>query len=124
MTDEVVLIYDGECPICQYYSLKVQIEESVGSLRLVNAREPSPDRDKAAALGLDIDQGMLLKLKGQFYYGSDAIYILTRLGVKSSLFGRLSYLFFGSRVGARLFYPVVKFLRSMLLRMMGKGRID
>ncbi|MGH8665763.1 MAG: hypothetical protein ACREUX_15990 [Burkholderiales bacterium] len=35
-----------------------------------------PLMDEITAAGLDIDQGMVLKLRGQMYYGADAIHVL------------------------------------------------
>lgn len=124
MSEKILLVYDKECPICDYYCLKVRIEESVGQLVLVDARQSSEVMDEITAQGLDIDQGMVLKLNGQLYYGPDAIYMLTQIGGKSGLFNRLNYLFYGSKVGSKIFYPISKFFRNVLLKMLGKTKIN
>ncbi|WIO75454.1 hypothetical protein QP938_05995 [Porticoccaceae bacterium LTM1] len=124
MDKDILLVYDKECPICDYYCLKVRIEESVGRLVLVNARESCEVMDEITAQGLDIDQGMVLKLNGQIYYGPDAIYMLTKIGGKSGMFNRLNSLFYGSQIGAGVFYPISRFFRNLLLKALGKTKIN
>ena len=124
MSEEILLVYDKECPVCHHYCLKVRIEESVGQLVLVDAREHSEVMDDITAQGLNIDQGMVLKLNGQLYYSPDAIYMLTRIGGKSGVFNRLNYIFYGSRTGARVFYPISKFFRNLLLKVLGRSKIN
>lgn len=124
MENEILLVYDKECPICDYYCLKVRIEESVGRLVLVDAREPSDVMDEVTAQGLDIDQGMVLKLNNQLYYGPDAIHMLAKIAGKSGVFNRLNVLFYGSKAGAKVFYPISRFFRNLLLKALGKTKIN
>jgi hypothetical protein len=48
----------------------VNIHASVGDLCIVNARENSAIMEEITSQGLDIDQGMVLKMGGQLYYGA------------------------------------------------------
>ena len=92
MTDKkVLLIYDKQCPACNFYCNIVRIRESVGELVLVDARENSEVMDEITKRDWDIDQGMVLKVGEQLYYGSDAIYILSTIGSQSNLFNRFNY---------------------------------
>lgn len=68
------------------------MNETVGKLRIIDARESSEVMDEITGMGLDIDQGMVLKLDGQIYYGSDAIHALSLIGTRSGFF-------FGSTIG-------------------------
>lgn len=120
---DVWLVYDGECPVCKSYCRYVRIRETVGTLHLVDARQPGALMDEITAAGLDIDQGMVLKLAGQLYYGPDAIHMLTLLGTPSGLFNRFNYHLFGTRLGARVFYPLGKAFRNLLLKLLGIGYI-
>jgi len=117
--DDVWLVYDHECPVCRTYCRYARIREAVGRLRLVDARQPGPLMDEITAAGLDIDQGMVLKLRGEMYYGADAIHMLSLLGTRSGWFNRLCFVFFGTRLGARIFYPVGKAFRNALLKVLG-----
>jgi hypothetical protein len=118
------LVYDGECPVCKTYVKYIRIRNTVGRLHLVDARQPGALMEQITAAGLDIDQGMVLKFNDAIYYGADAIYVLTKLGSPSGVFNRLNYYFFGSRIGARLFYPIGKAFRTALLKLLGIRYID
>lgn len=121
---EILLVYDRECPVCEAYCRRVRIPETVGTLRLVNAREPSAVMEEITARGLDIDQGMVLKVDDHLYYGADAIHALARMSSRSNAFNRLSCRLFGSRARARIVYPVFRALRNSLLKILRKTRIN
>ncbi len=121
---QVILVYDKECPACDNYCQVVRIREDIGELVLLDAREPGPIIDEITALGWDIDQGMVLKLEQQLYYGSDAIYMLSLLSSRSGIFNRLNYWLFKSKRRSHLLYPVLRSLRNLLLKMLGKTKIN
>lgn len=112
------LVYDGLCPMCSAYSRFIRLRETVGTLHLVDARYPSALLDEITAAGLDIDQGMVLKFNGVIYYGSDASRMLTLLSSPLGPLNRLNYLFFGSRAGAHVFYPMAKAVRNVTLKLL------
>ncbi len=122
--EEILLVYDTECPACDTYCRLVRIRESAGTLKLVNAREPGPIMDEITARGLDIDQGMVVKMGGQIYYGSDAIHALALVSSRSGFFNRLNYRLFRSRFSSRAIYPVLRFFRNLLLKLLGKTKIN
>jgi predicted DCC family thiol-disulfide oxidoreductase YuxK len=115
----VWLLYDHECPICRSYCRYARVRETVGELRLVDARQPGSLRDEVTAAGLDVDQGIVLKLKDVVYFGPDAMRMLTLLGTRTGWFNRTAYALFGTRVGSRIVYPVGKALRNLLLKWLG-----
>jgi len=118
------LVYDGECPVCNTYTRYIRIRNTVGQLHLVDARHPGPLMDQITAAGLNIDQGMVLKFNDVMYYGPDAIFVLTRLSSPSGIFNRINYYFFGSKIGASLFYPAGKAVRTVLLKLLGIKYIE
>ena len=113
------LVYDGECPVCKTYCKYIRIRAAVGNLQLVDARQPSALMDDITAAGLDIDQGMVLKFKDVMYYGPDAIHMLTLLSTPSGIFNRFNYYVFSTKVGAKIFYPIGKAFRTLLLKLLG-----
>lgn len=121
---EILLVYDKECPVCNAYCQIIRIRESVGELRIVDARENSDVRNEITALGLDIDQGMVLKMGEQLYYGSDAIYTLALISSRSGILNRLNYWIFKSKTLSSFLYPVLRFFRNLLLKMLGKTKIN
>lgn len=121
---EILLVYDKECPACNAYCQVVRIRESVGVLRIIDAREQSDVLDEITAQGLDIDQGMVLKMGDQLYYGSDAIHALALISSRSGLFNRFNYWIFKSKAMSSWLYPVLRFFRNLLLKMLGKTKIN
>lgn len=122
--DEVLLVYDKQCPACDYYCNLVRIRESAGRLVLVDARDGGPIMDEITRAGLDIDQGMVVKVGGRLYYGSDAIHVLALMGTNSGLFNRITYLSFRYRPVARVLYPMLRFCRNLLLKYLGRTKIN
>lgn len=121
---EVLLVYDKQCPACDAYCRLVRIRDTVGDLRIVNARERSEVMDEITAHGFDIDQGMVLKMGGRLYYGADAIHALALISSRSGFFNRLNYRMFSSAGGAALLYPVLRFFRNLLLKILGRTKIN
>jgi len=121
---DILLVYDRECPVCDAYCSMVRIRESAGTLRLVNARDASAVMDEITARGLDIDEGMVLKLGNTLYYGADAIHVLSLMSSRSGVFNRLTYWMFRSRSLSAIIYPLFRFLRNLLLKLLRKSRIN
>jgi predicted DCC family thiol-disulfide oxidoreductase YuxK len=121
---EVLVVYDKQCPACDYYCNLVRIKESVGRLVLVDAREGGPVMAEITARGLDIDQGMVVKIGDELYYGPDAIHVLALMGTNRGFFNRVAYWSFRSRAASRVLYPALKACRNLLLKMLGRTKIN
>jgi hypothetical protein len=94
------------------------------ALRLVNARKPSAVIEEITQAGLDIDQGMVVKMGGQLYYGADAIHTLALLSSRLDLFNKLSYYAFRSKTLSRILYPGLRTCRNLLLKIMATTKIN
>jgi len=121
---EILLVYDKECPVCNAYCQIVRIRETVGDLKIIDAREKSEVLAEITARGLDIDKGMVLKMGGQFYYGSDAMHALALISGRSGLCNRLNYWIFRSKSVSSWLYPVLRLFRNLLLKLLGKTKIN
>jgi predicted DCC family thiol-disulfide oxidoreductase YuxK len=121
---EILLVYDGECPLCNAYCRATRIRESVGTLKLVDARHSSDVRDELTRKGLDIDQGMALKVGDVLYYGSDAILALSLLSSRAGVFNRFNYWLFRSERRAHLLYPLLRGCRNLLLKLLRRSKIN
>lgn len=119
---EILLVYDKECPACNAYCQVIR--ESVGDLRIVDARENSEVLKEITAQDLDIDQGMVLKMGEQLYYGADAVHALALISNRSGLLNRLNYWMFKSKMLSSLIYPMLRFFRNLLLKTLGKTKIN
>lgn len=121
---KIILVYDTQCPLCQMYCTMVRIRESFGELGLHDARQGGALVDQITARGWDIDQGMVLKLDQVLYYGADAIHALSLISSRSGLFNRFNYLIFKRPLWAKLFYPVLRSCRNILLKILGRSKIN
>ncbi|MGH1439918.1 MAG: NAD-dependent epimerase/dehydratase family protein [Cellvibrionaceae bacterium] len=121
---KILVVYDKQCPACHFYCNIIRIRESVGELVLVDARENSEVMEEITEKGLDIDQGMVVKVDDQLYYGSEAIHILTSMGSESSWLNRFNYWLFRSKARAEFLYPKLRFIRNCLLKLLGKSKIN
>ena len=121
---EILLVYDKECPACNAYCQIIRIRETVGDLKIIDAREKSEVLDEITARGLDIDQGMVLKMEGQLYYGSDAMHALALISNRSGLLNRINYWIFKSKSVSSWLYPVLRLFRNLLLKLLGKTKIN
>ena len=130
-----VLVYDGECPVCSAYVRYVRIRESVGEVVLIDARDGSSADPKKSALGkywlgriraanLDLNEGMVLIYGGRLYHGADCVHMLALLSSASGPFNRFNALLFKSPAAAKVLYPAMRGGRNLLLRLLGRKRIE
>jgi len=122
--DEWGLVYDWQCPACNLYCHLLCIRESGGQFRLIDARDNPEVMKEITARGFDIDQGMILKMNDQLYYGADAIHKLALIASPSTVFNRLNIWIFCSRRRAKLLYPVLRASRNFLLKLLGRTKIN
>ncbi len=122
--EEVLLVYDKQCPVCHGYCQLVQIRDGGANLRLVDARESSEVMDEITAKGLDIDQGMVLKKGGQVFYGADAIHELALMSRQSNAFSRLNHWTFKSKRVSGVIYPILRGCRNLILKALRKSKIN
>ncbi len=121
---QVEVVYDRDCPICDYYCQRIDVDQSAGDLVRIDARQDSNILQEITELGLDIDEGMVVKADGKIYYGSDAIHKLANLSSRKGFVNRLAYSVFRWPRVARFLYPVLAACRNLLLRILGRSRIN
>ena len=117
-----ILIYDGECFFCSNYVRLLNFEAAIGDLVLLSAR----DRSAVEALQIrpaDLNEGMLLILGEERYFGADAIHRLALLSTRHHWLNRLNRFVFRHRWLARLLYPFLKAGRRTYLFLAGKDII-
>ena len=122
--EEIILVFDRQCPVCTYYCQLVRIRKQLGHVVIVDAREPSIIMDEITEKGWDVDDGIVLKIGTELYYGSDAIHRLAFISSRSDVFNRFNYWMFKSHRLSNLSYPFFKFLRRILLKVMGISKIN
>ena len=102
----------------------MRIRESIGEITLINARDDSAIVREITGKGLNLDQGMVLKIDDCLYFGADTIHTLALLGSRSGVFNKINYWIFKSKIRSRFLYPILKFGRNILLKVIGRTRIN
>ena len=121
---DIYLVYDSNCPICDLHSKKTEIGDEHGRLVLVDAREQSDVMDEVTDLGLNIDDGIAVKIEDRVYHDVDAIHELAKMSSRRGLYNRLLAAAFSSRRLATLLYPPLKACRRLLLKLLGREPIN
>ncbi len=118
------ILYDGDCPFCSNFVKMVQLRKAVGPVALLNIRENKELADHYAAKGFNLDQGMLLHLDGQDYWGADCMNRIALLSSESDAFNKLNAAVFRHQRLSRVLYPVLRTGRNLSLWLMGRRRIS
>ena len=120
----IILVYDGDCPVCRNYTQHLSIRQAAGTFELLNARENPPVMEEINAAQIDMDDGFVLKIGDQLYHGSDAIHTLALLSTRTGLFNRVNFLIFRSKLLSGLLYPILKSGRALLLAILGNAKLN
>jgi len=117
------IIYDGECPFCSRYVKLMRLEETIGDIRLIDARKNPPELNLLKEKNLDINSGMAIFFNGQLYFGADCINRLALLSSPIGLVNKLNYYIFKTPLISRILYPVLRIGRNIVIHLLGKGFI-
>ena len=126
MSDErkVEVVYDRECPVCNFHARNLELDDRTNELHLVNARNDSALMREVSAAGLDIDEGMVVKTGDKLYFGSDAMHKLAALNTGRGFSNSVLRLLFRNERLAAALYPLLASLRRLLLRLLGRSKIN
>lgn len=118
------IVYDGQCPFCSTYVKMLHLRKAVGTVVLVDAREPHPMVDMLKAANIDLDEGMVLIRGGEISYGDECIHKLALMSTSHDWFNKLNHLIFRSPTASRVLYPFLRTGRNMTLRILGRKKIS
>jgi predicted DCC family thiol-disulfide oxidoreductase YuxK len=121
--EEIILVYDQECPFCYHYSQLIRIKKDFGKLTMINARDDHKVVKDIKKLGFDLNKGMIVKIAEQYYHGADALNILALLSSRSGLFNKLNYWCFKSKTISVWLYPILRSGRNLVLVLLRKNKI-
>ena len=117
------VVYDGECPFCTAYVKMVRLRNAAGGVELIDARGDHPILERIRAEGLDLDDGMVVEMNGQFHHGDGAMTVLAAMTTRSGLFNRLVRLAFSQPAVAKILYPPLVFGRNTTLKLLGRKKL-
>lgn len=112
------IYYDGECPFCANYVQMAQLKRAAGGVDLIDARTVPATVERFAEQGFDIDKGMVAEIDGRIYFGWEAIWAMNALASNAPILRH-----FTSRPVLKFIYPVLRAIRNLTLRLMGKQPI-
>ena len=119
----IVVVYDGDCPLCSSYIRMTRLSKAVGRPTLINARE-RPELVKALAKnGVNLDEGMAVYYQGRLYAGSDAVHLLALMTTPVDLANRLAAAVLGRQSLARGLYPFLRAGRNLLLKLKNRPQL-
>ncbi|RJG05271.1 DUF393 domain-containing protein [Noviherbaspirillum cavernae] len=117
------ILYDGDCPFCSNFVKLVRLKKAVGPVTLLNMRENTDLASHYRRKGYNLDQGMLLHLGGEDYWGADCMNRIALLSSDSDVFNKLNAVVFRHKRLSKLIYPLLRAGRNVTLWLMGRGRI-
>jgi predicted DCC family thiol-disulfide oxidoreductase YuxK len=123
LAEHLFLVYDGECPFCSTFARYVRVRNALGDLRLFNAREGGPLIEEIKQRGIDLNEGMVLVVDDEYYFGSECMNRLALMSTGSGLFNALNGFIFSRPLLAKLLYPLLKFGRRVTLKLLGRSTL-
>lgn len=115
------LYYDGECPICHQYTLYIKIKREY-EFNILNIREHIKKIEFFRSKNFEINEGMIIETdSGLIIQGADAINFLNELSNSNSQIYKFVLTNKFSKFFIKFIYPFVKFVRIILLKMIGKN---
>jgi predicted DCC family thiol-disulfide oxidoreductase YuxK len=121
---DTIIIYDGQCVFCSAYVRLLRLRAAVGQVELLDGRAAGVAALVKRELDLDLNEGMLVIYQGQYYFGSDAMTVLSALTGPVGVMNRLIAVVFRSRMLSGLLYPLLRLGRRVTLRLLGRPLID
>ena len=121
---EIWIVYDGDCPYCQGYVEFVRLRDTVGQVHLVDARTRHPIVDEVRRLGLNLDEGMVLKVGETHFFGPEVLTQLAMMSSESGFLNRFIAWVFADAARAKVLYPALRLGRNLTLWILGRRRIS
>jgi predicted DCC family thiol-disulfide oxidoreductase YuxK len=118
---QLLLIYDGDCPLCRNFVVAQRLQKQFGTLTLLNARQLAAQQPELLAEiqqhHLVLDQTMLLRCNGSWLKGPDVLQLLASVN-EASWRNRLWLWWFKSSHRARFSYPLLRAGRNLVLKLL------
>ena len=119
----MIVIYDGDCPICTSYVNYLRLKDVVSTVELIDARRAPEEVERLQQLGVSLDDGIVVEFGSARYHGAEAMHQLTLMTTRSGLVNRIMHWMFSSRKRARYAYPVLRSGRNFVLWLLKRPRI-
>ncbi|OCL92998.1 DCC1-like thiol-disulfide oxidoreductase family protein [Arcobacter porcinus] len=115
----IEIYYDKDCPFCKRYADFLKLKDNF-ELNLINARE-NQDKLKDICSELDINNGFIVVFNNNFFQASKALEFLNSAVDKTTLLGKLHFLFKYNNIFSKSLYKFVFILRKITLFIINKN---
>lgn len=122
--NESWIVYDGECPFCTNYVHLLRLKDTIGNVRLINAREDTSEARMVRQEGYDLDEGMIFYYNNQFYHGADAIHMMALFSNSSRILNQINKFLFRSQSVSTFLYPWMRGVRNLTLKILRRRKIS
>jgi predicted DCC family thiol-disulfide oxidoreductase YuxK len=119
LKNKIILYYDKQCPFCSKYANLVKLKKNF-EIILKNARE-NLDEISILCKNLDINNGFIVLYKNDCFQGAKALEFLNSAVDKTTLLGKLHFLFKYDNFISNLLYKLLFILRKIILYILGKN---
>ena len=120
MSEEILFIYDGECPFCNHFAQLLELKSNLPSLQVLNGRENLEKLSQLYKKGYDLNNGAILIENGQIRHGAEAInWICSKLKEPNDSLLELLRIIFISNRRSKLLFPLLLWGRRFLLTLKG-----
>jgi predicted DCC family thiol-disulfide oxidoreductase YuxK len=120
----LVIVYDGDCPLCSRYVKMTRLNNAVGRPTLINARERPNLVSALVEHGVNLDVGMAVYYQGQLYAGSEAVHLLALLTTPVDVANRVAAAVLKRQGLAGAIYPLLRAGRNVLLWLKGRPQLN
>jgi predicted DCC family thiol-disulfide oxidoreductase YuxK len=111
------ILYDGDCPFCKNYVKFLNLRRALPDVKLLNARDEPVLVSKFLKQGINLNNHMVLRLKGKDFIGADALRIVALNSQEPTVMTRLNKLLFSNKFLGRTLYPFLVAGRKMYLKL-------
>ena len=118
---KVKLYYDGECPFCKEYSKYIALRK-LYDIEVCNARDNLDKIEEFRRKGYDINEGMIVEREddSMLYLGADAAKLLNSMTSKKGFIDNSMSFIVKLPLFNSVIYPVIKAIRIVILKLLGK----
>lgn len=123
MSDDLVIIYDGDCPFCSSYVKLLRLKSRFKSISIINARDGGGYVEDALNIGLNLDDGMAIKYQDAWIHGDECIHFLAIAAERENVPNIILSWLFASKSRSRALYPFLRWGRNITLKILGRKKL-
>tara|TARA_A100001015_G_scaffold317123_2_gene433219 strand:+ start:272 stop:655 length:384 start_codon:yes stop_codon:yes gene_type:complete len=118
------ILYDGECPFCKSFILLMNLRKNIPDIEILNARDMHGLVVNFREQGMEINDGMIMRLNGTTFFGDEVLIVISDLGRGEGFGFKLVRAVFKHEVVAKNLYPILVNCRAVFFRLIRKKMID